>query len=370
MRSGKTFLVAALLVSALGLSSCRQASDSPAPRARAARGAIGGDGGVWLAERSRAKTPGEVEPAWADPADELAGAATEELRIGPKPIEKPDPYRVRSGDILIIDVLGESDMRREIPVGPDGRMSYYIAHNVEAAGKTFTAIRGEIAKRLRAHYRDPQVSVVGKSYAGNTVSVLGVVKKAGRHEIRSDTRLIDAIALAGGIPVSWQIGGSSLGAEDVADLEHAYLLRDGKFVDVDFVALFKGAEEEVSKNNVLLKPNDRIYVPPSVGSNQRIIVLGEVNSPGVVRYSKRISFLEAIAESGGVRPSAWERRSFVVRGRLSSPNVMMGRRRDIELAAGDIVLVPKHALGKLEEVARQVLPLLNSVNTADTIRGR
>ena len=94
-----------------------------------------------------------------------------------------------------------------------------------------------------------------------------------------------------------------------------------------------------------------------------------------MRYSQKITFLEAVAEAGGVKTSAWERRGFIVRGRLTAPTVipvsvravMMGAVRDVALEPGDIVLVPKTALAKFEEVTEQILPFIQGAGRVDEI---
>jgi len=65
----------------------------------------------------------------------------------------------------------------------------------------------------------------------------------------------------------------------------------------------------------------------------------------------------------------------VVRGSLKRPTVIpvnlrevaVGKAPDVALRSGDIVFVPKSALGKIEEVTRQVLPLFQSMNYSENI---
>jgi len=287
----------------------------------------------------------------------------------PEPPQGPEPYRVRTGDLLTISVLGEPDMTMTLPVGPDGRISYYIARDVVAAGRTFEELRAEITDKLREHFKDPQVTVSGHEYRGNTVAVLGLVSRPGEYIVRSDTRLLDVIAMAGGIAFNPYWSAVYSMGMDIADLRRAFLLRGDKFVDVDFEALFSRDEAAVAANNVIVQAGDRIYIPSAATLENKVMVLGEVVSPKVVRYQRDVSFLEAIAEAGGVKESAWERRAFIVRGSLRRPAVIpislrevaMGAAPDVPLRSGDIVYVPKTALGKVDEIARQLLPLLQSV---------
>ncbi len=288
--------------------------------------------------------------------------------LGPAEPPPQGHYHIRSGDVLKIAVLGEPDMTDTVPVGPDGRISYFGAHDLMAAGRTFKELRTDIEERLRVYFREPQVSVTGEAYKGNTVAVLGQVRKPGEYVVRSDARLLDVIAMAGGISTKalWTSGTQSI--FELADLKRAYVLRGEEFLKVNFEALFSHNEAMVAHNNVYVLAGDRIHIPSSAAMENRVVVLGEVRRPRVVRFQRRITLLEAVAEAGGVKPSAWERKVFIVRGSLKEPHVMpvnlravaTGRAPDVELRTGDVVFVPKTALGKIDEVTRQLLPFLQS----------
>jgi polysaccharide export outer membrane protein len=317
--------------------------------------------------------PGPLSFGPGPVVDRTKGQLTRE-RIDPstEPVDR-GAYRIRSGDVLTISILGESEMKETLPVGPDGRISYYVADDVPAAGRTFADLRKALREKLLVHFRDPQVTVMGANFSGNTVTILGQVRSPGEYTVRSDTRLLDVIALAGGIARTAYVR-DVYGALDLADLSRAFLLRGPAFVDVDFEALFSDDEMAVARNNTYVLAGDRVYIPSSAAMENRVFVLGEVASPKVVRFQREMSLVEAIAEAGGVKPSAWERRAFVVRGSLRDPEVIpinlrlaaTGRVPNVPLEAGDIVYVPKTVLGKTAEITRQIIPLLD---TTSRVRG-
>jgi polysaccharide export outer membrane protein len=246
-----------------------------------------------------------------------------------------------------------------------------------AAGRTFDELRNAISEKLLVHFKNPQVTVAGHEFKGNTASILGFVAKPGQYVVRSDTRLLDIVAMAGGIGQSRYHTGT-YGGMELADLDRAYLLRDDTFVDVSFSALFSKDNSAVAANNVPVFAGDRVHIPSSSALENKVFVLGEVARPRVFRFQRDVSLLEAIAEAGGLRSTAWERRAFVVRGSLKSPAVipvdlrklMVGVRPDVSLRSGDIVFVPKTALGKLEEVTRQLLPFLQGTTEVQNIIAR
>lgn len=301
-----------------------------------------------------------------------------ELRIGPEPIQVPAPYRLRAEDIIKVAVLGDEEATVEtVPVGPDGRIQYQ-GFNVYAAGKTFAELAAELEEKLSAFYNAPRVSVSGSEFAGHSITLMGLIAKPGRYKITTDTRLLDAIALAGGIRLGNPFNISS-DVVELADLDRAYVLRGKRFLDVDFNALFSNRARAVARNNILMEANDRVFVPSSASLDNKVIVLGAVARPQMIRFKKSITFAEAIASAGGTRIEAWERRSFIVRNSsdpdpqkrlilpVSARAVGTGRMPNVPLQSGDIVYVPLSPLGKLSDVAKQLNTAINSTSITNNL---
>ncbi len=300
------------------------------------------------------------------------------IAVGPPVPRVIEPYRIRPLDVLEVSVLGEEDMTKKVVVGPDGRFSYFVATDVVAGDRTFAELRSAIRQVLKEYFIDPRVCVTGIDFTGNTVSILGQVRRPGTYVVGSETRLLDVIAMSGGTEaIGWSsayAGQRQLPAE-FADLDASFVLRDGKFLGVDFRALFSRDEAACARNNVLLRANDTIYIPSALSLENKIFVLGEVSRPCVVRYGKEITLLEAIAECGGFRVGARYRQALVVRGSLKNPKVIpvdldairTGSTLDARLEAGDIVYVPKTALKRFNEIAGLILPGMNVLESADTI---
>lgn len=297
--------------------------------------------------------------------------------LGPAEPAIVPPYQIRQGDVLDVSIIGEADSSRQIVVGPDGRINYLTVKDLPAAGKTFAQLRNDLEVALGQYYIEPQVEMTGKAYAGNTVTVLGMVNSPGRYEVQQTTRLMDVIAMAGGVR-TFAYGTGLLDVVSVADLDRSVLVRGSSVIPVDFKGLLDGGPEALLANNVRLKPGDTVYIPSGLSQDNKVFVLGMVRIPKVVRFSGRISFLEAVAEAGGIPVGAWERRAYVVRGRLSAPTVLpvnlrhilTGRTRDLPLMAGDIVLVPKTPLAKVHDIVSQLVPLVGTLETSLHIADR
>ena len=69
------------------------------------------------------------------------------------------------GDVLSFHLFGSPELtREEVPIGPDGRISYLEAENLAAAGLTVDELREHLNVELAKFRRAPQAFVTPKSY--------------------------------------------------------------------------------------------------------------------------------------------------------------------------------------------------------------
>jgi len=109
-------------------------------------------------------------------------------------------YRIGPGDTLSITTFQEKDLTLEhVDVDASGNILFPLVGNVHASGLSSAALAKELETRLGQRYlRDPQVSVIVTSAVSQKVTVEGSVIQAGVFELRGQTTLLQAIALAKG----------------------------------------------------------------------------------------------------------------------------------------------------------------------------
>ena len=111
------------------------------------------------------------------------------------------PYRLHAGDILDISLWKEEGMQREVLVLPDGTISFPLAGQVEAAGRTAGQVEQILAERLQKYYPDPFITVSVLSTAGNSIFVIGEVQNPGQFLAVQPLDVMQALSLAGGLRV-------------------------------------------------------------------------------------------------------------------------------------------------------------------------
>jgi len=107
-------------------------------------------------------------------------------------------YRLGSGDVVSIRVLGEDDLKREkIRLSDAGTISFPIIGEIRVLGKRVAELEALIADGLRGKYLlHPVVSVTIEEYRPFFVN--GQVEKSGAYPFQPGLTIRKAVSLAGG----------------------------------------------------------------------------------------------------------------------------------------------------------------------------
>ncbi len=160
-----------------------------------------------------------------------------------------EAYGVNPGDILAVTVWKEEDLQRQVLVLPDGMISFPLAGDIPAAGRSVAEIRAELTERLSRFIPDPVVTVTVEQALGNKYYVLGQVQRPGEFVVGSQLDVAQALAVAGGFTPFAQVN-------DIKILRR----EDGRLRAIEFRYgdIEKGKRLE---QNFLLNPGDVVVVP-------------------------------------------------------------------------------------------------------------
>jgi polysaccharide export outer membrane protein len=159
-------------------------------------------------------------------------------------------YRIDSGDILEITTWKEPDFsREEILVRIDGKITFPLLNDIQAADRTPTELKQEIETKLKAYVDSPVVTVIVRSPGSQRFYILGEVVRTGEYPIVKDLTVLQAFALAGGF-TEW------------ASKSEILLFREEngqqKTIRINYKNIVKGKDFD---QNVKIKANDTIIVP-------------------------------------------------------------------------------------------------------------
>jgi polysaccharide export outer membrane protein len=179
----------------------------------------------------------------------LCGAASAQTATRTEQ-DPPNAYAIGLGDVLEISVWKNPDLSVTVPVRPDGRISVPLLGDVQAAGRTPLALKQTLTDGYKEYVTAPGVSVVVKEIHSRKIYVTGEVAHPGTYDLEPRGKLMQALALAGGL-TPYAKG-------------RVVLLRDGrdgrqeKRMEVALKSIINGKKPE---DNLLLQPGDTLVVP-------------------------------------------------------------------------------------------------------------
>jgi polysaccharide export outer membrane protein len=274
---------------------------------------------------------------------------------------KAKPYRIAGGDEFNFAVYDNLELEQKgLTVTPDGFVSITLTGPINIGGLTIIEATDKIEKALSQYIRNPKISLAPIRIQSASFTILGKVNRPNRYPLSQNTRLTDAIAMAGGF-VMGIFDGDSV---EIANLNDAYIVREGKILPVDFIkALYQGDV----LNNIPLMNGDYIYIPSNL--NTSIYILGAVNNPASIGFKKDITLLQALAYARGLTVEHSEM-VLIIRGGVVNPKVykvnidriLDGDGFDFPLSPNDVIYVPKGGLSQYNDTIRKIVPTIAALN--------
>ena len=272
------------------------------------------------------------------------------------------PYTIHPGDTFQMSVYNQPSLSANILIAPDGTTSLPIIGIIKLADLNLEDATNLIEKKLTSYLRSPLVTLSPLTVSGYYFTIAGRVSKPGNYTVSlGQTRMLDAIALCGGFQTG-QLHGDTV---ELADLDNAYIKRNGQKLPVDFKKLVYEGDD---LHNIPILNGDYIYIPSTI--NGSIIYLGEVGSNTYVGFSEGMTLLQGLAYVNGLKTESYNRYIRVIRGGTESTvvytidvdKILKGKMKDFSLCANDIIYVPQDGLTKWNQMIKKILPTLQFVN--------
>jgi polysaccharide export outer membrane protein len=254
-----------------------------------------------------------------------------------QPTDPGDSYKVGPKDLIEVRVFEAPEVGGSFRVNEQGVLQLPLIGDVTVNGMSEQEIEQKVGSLLEARFVNrATVDVELKEFRSKPISVIGAVKSPGALKFSGRWTLIEAITEAGGL------------ADSAGDL--IYVLRKSQNglmdqLEITVEDLFTRADPRV---NIPLLANDLISVPAKI--QVTVYCMGEVATPGAIVFTsnERISLLAAIARAGGLTDKASKSGILVKRQRqgggeeelrLNYRKILAGSAPDVELLAGDVVVV-------------------------------
>ena len=163
-------------------------------------------------------------------------------------------YLIGPGDMLSINVWRNPEVSQSLPVRPDGKITTSLVEDLQAAGKTSTALARDIEKALEKYIQQPVVTVIVTSFVGPYGEQIRVIGQAARPQAlayRQGMSLMDVLIAVGGVT-------------DFAAGNKARIVRnvDGRQVQLAVRLQDLLRDGDISAN-VAMRPGDVLVIPES-----------------------------------------------------------------------------------------------------------
>jgi len=108
-------------------------------------------------------------------------------------------YLVGPGDMIDISVWKDEALTKSVVVLPDGKISFPLIGELQAAGRPISEIKAEVEEKIKPYVPDPTVSVEVKQVNSMLVYVIGRVNQPNRFMLNTNVNVLQALAMAGGL---------------------------------------------------------------------------------------------------------------------------------------------------------------------------
>jgi polysaccharide biosynthesis/export protein len=108
-------------------------------------------------------------------------------------------YTLNPGDQIDVAVWKELELTKTVIVRPDGKFSFPLAGEIQAAGRTIAQVQAEITNKLKTYIPEAVVTAAVKELDGYKVYVIGQVGKPGSFVMNPRMNVLQALTVAGGM---------------------------------------------------------------------------------------------------------------------------------------------------------------------------
>ena len=248
---------------------------------------------------------------------------------------------IGSGDLLHVSVFEAKDLETKVRVNSRGYVTLPLLGQVLVKGLTAREAEEKTEDLYRKRYiKDPHVNIFIEESFSQRVTVVGQVKSPGTYDYLSKQRLIDVLALVGGLNDkagrTVQIRRIGSGPD-----EHGMF-----FVDLD-----KLINEGKTELNVEINGGDVIYVPEA----GVFFVDGAVRRPGSYRIKEKMVMREALMAGGGLAPYANKDSVILIRPKENGDrepieiDLQKAEGAELEIKDRDVIIAKSSVLGNLRQ---------------------
>jgi polysaccharide export outer membrane protein len=196
-------------------------------------------------------------------AADMTRLAVPEDQPSDRPVLQHRPrYLIQKGDVITIHFTFTPDYDQTVTVQPDGYITARNAGDIHAEGMTTPVLTEALMKAYSNILRDPAITVELKDFEKPYIVVGGWVAHPGKYDLRGETTVTQAVAIAGGFT-------------EFSKHSQVLLFRsvNDSWMEVKRLNIKKMINSANLSEDVHLQPGDMIYVPQNSWSKVKSFII-------------------------------------------------------------------------------------------------
>lgn len=200
---------------------------------------------------------GDTGAATPAPITQIMGGTGDAMSLGLTGERRP-LYRLCKSDVLQVSFTFSPELDQTLTVQPDGYIVLKGVGSVFVEGATLAEAGNAIRDAYGMMLQEPEVTVTLKDFNKPYFIATGEVAHPGKYELRSETTLTEAVAIAGGFTQQ-------------AKHSQVVLFRrvSEQFAETRVLNVKKELQARKLDEDIRLRPGDLVYVPQNQISKVR-----------------------------------------------------------------------------------------------------
>ncbi len=207
-------------------------------------------------------------------------------KIAQKNITVPADYTLSRGDVLTFWIYGQTEKNFELTINNEGNIEIPEVGPVRVAGERFGEVKELLTNYLASSYKNSKVVVSMNAFSNAQVTVTGFINAPGIYNTTAVSSVKDILIEANGVG-------------PVGSVRNIQVQRDGQTIStIDYYHLLSSG---ISNGDIVLKPNDTIYVPRAYGL---VSIEGAVYKEAIYEIEPNESLAHILKFAGGLKAEA------------------------------------------------------------------
>jgi len=303
-------------------------------------------------------------------------------------LPKPTDYQIGIDDLIEVDIWKHPDLSKEVIVRPDGKISYLLIGDIQAAGLTVSELDDVITKKFEDYAKELEEKEVIEAPPVRREYRIGLADKLDISVWKVPDLSVSVIVRPDGKISYPLIGDVQAYGKTLTELDDELTEKLSKYVNDPQVSVMITGFGEVERRRVtfvtefistFLEEKPEISILVKRFGSRKVIVLGEVENPGIFDIIGNARVLDAVAYAGDFTDLAVKDNIFVIRGDITAtPEVIKidawsiirdGRlNNNIPLQNQDIVYVPRSLIGNVKTFIETIYPSVGRIAESVTLR--